>query len=86
MARMGLAETLVEEKQFDRAIKEYTDLSAQRDGIVPVDSVLPQLARAYVKAGKTTEARATFKRVVDEFPDSNHVTEARQQVTLLGGA
>jgi len=86
MARMGLAETLVGEKQFDRAIKEYTDLSAQRDGVVPVDSVLLQLARAYQKAGKATEARATFKRVVDEFPDSNHVTEARQQVTLLGGA
>jgi predicted negative regulator of RcsB-dependent stress response len=85
MARMGFAETLVAEKQFDRAIKEYTDLSAQRDGAVPVDSVLMQLARAYVKAGKTTEARAAFKRVVDEFPDSNYVADARLQVTTLSG-
>jgi len=85
MARMGLAETLVAEKQFDRAIKEYTDLSAQRDGVVPVDSVLMQLARAYLKAGKTTEARAAFKRVVDEFPESSHVAEARLQMTSLSG-
>jgi outer membrane protein assembly factor BamD (BamD/ComL family) len=46
--------------------------------------VLVQLARTYVKAGKATEARATFKRVVDEFPNSNYVSEARQQMALLG--
>ena len=83
-ARMGLAETLAGEAQYDRAIKEYADLAAQRDGMLPVDGVLVQLARTYVKAGKTTEARATFKRVVDEFPNSNYVAEARQQMALLG--
>jgi TolA-binding protein len=83
-ARMGLAETLTTEGQYDRAIKEYTDLAAQRDGVLPVDGVLVQLARTYVKAGKTNEARATFKRVVDEFPNSNYVAEARQQMALLG--
>jgi len=59
-------------------------LSGQREGTVPVDGVLMQLARTYVKAGKLSEARAAFKRVVDEFPDSSFVTAARQQMTLLG--
>ena len=81
---MGLAEALTSEGQYDRAIKEYTDLAAQRDGLLPVDGVLVQLARAYVKAGKTNEARATFKRVVDEFPSSTYVGEARTQMALLG--
>jgi len=84
MAKMGLAETLVAQKQFDRAIKEYTDLSAVRDGGIPVDAVLMQLARTYAKAGKPTEARAAFKRVVDEFPESGYATEARTQMTSLG--
>ena len=44
-----------------------------------------QLARAYVKAGKPTEARAAFKRIVDEFPESNYVAEARLQITSLSG-
>ena len=83
-ARMGLAETLTSEGQYDRAIKEYADLAAQRDGLLPVDGVLVQLARAYLKAGKTNEARATFKRVVDEFPSSAFVGEARTQMALLG--
>ncbi len=82
-ARMGLAETLVAEGQYDRAIKEYTDLAGQRDGMLPIDGVLMQLARTYVKAGKTTDARAAFKRVVDEFPQSPYVTDARLQITLL---
>jgi TolA-binding protein len=85
MARLGLAETLAAEKQYDRAIKEYTDLSGQRDSLVPIDGVLMQLARTYVKAGKPQDARAAFKRVVDEFPDSNYVSEARQEITAISG-
>jgi len=85
MARMGLAETLAAEKQYDRAIKEYTDLSGQRDSLIPVDGVLMQLARTYVKAGKPKDARAAFKRVVDEFPDSTYASDARQEMTSISG-
>ena len=83
-ARLGLAETLAAQSHYDRAIKEYTDLAAQRDGILPVDGILVALARTYAKAGKTADARATFKRVVDEFPTSSYANEARTQMALLG--
>ena len=43
-----------------------------------------QLANAYLKAGKTQEARTAFKRVADEFPDSVYVADARKQLALLG--
>jgi TolA-binding protein len=84
MAHLGLAQALLSEGKYDDAIKEYTDLAAARDSMVPVDGVLMQLGHAYVKAGKTADARAAFKRVVDEFPDSGYVTEAKQQLTDLG--
>jgi TolA-binding protein len=83
-ARMGLAETLTAEGQYDRAIKEYTDLAAQRDGVLPVDGVLFQLGRTYLKAGKAADARAAFKRIADEFPNSNYVADAREQLSRLG--
>ncbi len=83
-ARMGLAETLAAEGQYDRAIKEYGDLAARRDGLLPVDGILVQLARTYMKAGKVSDARATFKRVADEFPNSIYVPEARQEIAKLG--
>jgi len=84
MGRMGRAEALLAAGKFDDAIKAFTDLSGERDGSLPVDGVLMQLARSYQKAGKTQEARATLKRVTDEFPDSQYAQEARQQLALLG--
>ena len=83
-ARMGVAEALIAQSKFDDAIKVLTELSSDRNGVLPVDGVLMQLARAYTKAGKAQEARATYKRIVDEFPESMYVPEARQQMTVLG--
>ena len=34
-------------------------------------------------AGKDTEARQTFKRVVDEFPQSSYATAARREIETL---
>jgi tetratricopeptide (TPR) repeat protein len=82
-ARLGLAQALAAQSKYDAAIKEYTDLAAYRDGLLPVDGVLVELARTYVKAGKRADARATFKRVVDEFPTSVFVSEAREQMAAL---
>ena len=68
-ARLALAETLGQQGKDDDAIKRLTDLAADRDGALPVDGILMQLARTSAKAGKLQDAKAAYKRVVDEFPD-----------------
>ncbi len=83
-AKLGQAQALVALGKFDEAIKVLTDLSGQRDGDLPMDGVLMELARVCQRAGKTQEARAAFKRVVDEFPQSGYAGEARQQLATLG--
>jgi TolA-binding protein len=83
MAQMGAAQAQAGAGKYDDAIKGLTDLAAQRDGAMPVDGVLMELARTSLKAGKVQEARAAFKRVVDEFPSSAYVTDARQQIAAL---
>jgi hypothetical protein len=83
MARMGEAEALMAANKYDEAAKIYTDLAAQRDGAIPVDGVLMQLASAERQSGKMADARATYKRVVDEFPDSAYATDAQQQIAAL---
>jgi TolA-binding protein len=80
MSRMGRAEVLLQSGKYDDAIKAFSDLSGDRDGLLPVDGVLMQLAQAYQKAGKTQDARATYKRVADEFPQSPFAADARTQV------
>lgn len=84
MARLGQAQALAAQTRYDDAIKLLADLSGQRDLAVPIDGVLMELARLYEKAGKTSDARAAFKRVVDEFPQSSYAGEARQRLAALG--
>jgi hypothetical protein len=83
-ARLGQAQAQVAQGKFDEAVKVLTDLSAQRDSDMPMDGVLMELARVCQRAGKTQEARAAFKRVVDEFPQSGYAGEARQQLATMG--
>jgi TolA-binding protein len=83
LARLGQAEALMAAGKTDDAITIYTELAAARDSALPVDGLLMELARASQKAGKSQDARAAFKRVVDEFPDSTYAADARQQLAAL---
>ncbi len=83
MATLGLASMQVRQKQFDPAIKALQELSQRRDGPLPVDAVLVQLADAYQEAGRSAEASQTLQRVVDEFPQSPYAADARQRVQAL---
>jgi outer membrane protein assembly factor BamD (BamD/ComL family) len=47
---------------------------------LPVDGVLMQLGQAYQRAGKGEDAARAFNRVVEEFPDSVYVAEARREL------
>ena len=70
-------------KQFDEAISTFQSLSANKDGEVPADAMLMQLARVYLLAGKVTEARQTFRKLLDEYPQSPFVTEAKREFDQL---
>jgi predicted negative regulator of RcsB-dependent stress response len=83
MASLGLASMQVRQKQFDPAIKALQELSQRRDGPLPVDAVLVQLAEAYQQAGRAAEASQTLQRVIDEFPQSPYAADARQRVDAL---
>jgi TolA-binding protein len=83
MARLGLAEAQARSGQYDQAIKTFQELSQRKDGPLPVDGILMQLARAYRDAGKRTEAQQTFNRIVEEFPDSPYNSDAKRELDTL---
>jgi TolA-binding protein len=83
MARLGLAEAQARAGQYDQAIKGFSELSQRKDGPLPVDGILMQLGRAYVGAGKRTEAQQTFNRLVQEYPDSPFTGDARKELDNL---
>lgn len=85
MAKLGLAEVQVRAGNFEQGIKSYNEVVARPDADLPLDGVLMQLARAYTVAGKPTEAKQTLNRIIDEFPQSPYVGEAKRQVEALAG-
>jgi TolA-binding protein len=82
MARLGLAEVQSQQGKYDPAIATFKELAATSKDL-PVDGILMQLGRTYVAAGRTAEAKQTFKRLTDEFPTSPYVGDARQQLEAL---
>lgn len=83
MGRLGLAEAQVRAGQYDPAISALKEMADRKDGALPVDGILVQLGRAYLDAGKRTEAQQTFNRLVEEFPESPFSQEARRQLDSL---
>ena len=84
MARLGIAEAQMMAGQFEQAIASFKELESLKSDDVPVDGVLMQLARAYRLAGKAEDARKTFKRVVNEFPQSPYAPAARREAEGTG--
>jgi tetratricopeptide (TPR) repeat protein len=84
MARLGIAEAQMMAGQLDQAIASFKAVEALKSEDVPVDGVLMQLARAYRLAGKAEDAKKTFKRVADEFPQSPYAPAARREAEGTG--
>jgi tetratricopeptide (TPR) repeat protein len=85
MARLGLADVQVSSRRFDEAIRTFREFVAQ-PGDLPIDGLLMQLGRAYRLAGKRVEALQAFNRIIQEFPQSLYIAEARRQADALRAA
>ncbi|HEY3381372.1 MAG TPA: tetratricopeptide repeat protein [Vicinamibacterales bacterium] len=85
MARLGIADVQVAAGQWDKAIATYKEMSARKDGKLPVDGILMQLGRAYGAAGKPVDAKQTFKRIADEFPQSPYAADAKREMDAIKG-
>jgi predicted negative regulator of RcsB-dependent stress response len=82
-ARLGLAESYIASKQYDRAIELLETESKETDGDMPLDAILMRLGQVYQFAGKQTEALATFTRLVEQFPASQYVAAAERELAAL---
>jgi TolA-binding protein len=82
-ARLGLGEAQLAAGKTDAAIATFRDLSTDTNSKLPVDGVLMQLGRAALAAGKKDDATRAFTRVVDEFPQSLYVSDAKEQLAAM---
>ena len=80
VARLGIAEVQARQKKYEPAINTLKELSTTAKDDLPLDGVLMQLGRAYLKAGKKNEATHAFTRVVEEFPQSLYAADAKREM------
>ena len=83
MARLGLAEALARAGQYDQAINAFKEMAQRKDGPLPIDGILMQLGRVYRDAGKRADAQQTFNRLVDEYPESPFMADAKRELETL---
>ena len=79
-ARLGLGEAQLAQGKADAAMTTFKEVSTDSSSMLPVDGVLMQLGRAALVAGKKDEASRAFTRVVEEFPQSLYVSEAKEKL------
>jgi TolA-binding protein len=82
-ARLGVGEAQLAQGKAADATATFQALATDTNSQLPVDGVLMQVGRAAVIAGKKEDATRAFNRVVDEFPQSLYVTEAKEKIAEL---
>ena len=83
MARLGVADLRLGAGDYESAIALLQEATVPPESFVPVDAILMRLGRAYRLAGKTLEALQAFTRIVDEYPGSLYVVDARRELETL---
>ena len=85
MARLGRAEAQLRAGQYDPAIATFKELAEQKDGALPPDALLFELARAYKLAGKPEDAKKTLNQIVEQHADSPFAAEAKAELAKVKG-
>jgi len=82
-AKLGVAEERLAQGKAADALATFQEIAIDTNSHLPVDGVLMQVGRAALRAGKNDDASRAFTRVVQEFPQSLYVTEAKEKLATI---
>jgi tetratricopeptide (TPR) repeat protein len=79
-AEIDAARLLAAEGKTTEAIDRLKRAIESPQSAAPKDALLFVLAETYEKAGSSTDARATYQRLVNDYPNSPYRTEASEKI------
>jgi tetratricopeptide (TPR) repeat protein len=83
LARMALADLDQRSGQVDKAVDAYRQMADDSALPLPRDYALMRLASTLESARRSQEAGQSYRRLVEEFPQSVYATEARRRMEHL---
>ncbi|BCW93092.1 MAG: tetratricopeptide repeat protein [Acidobacteriota bacterium] len=69
--------------QVEAAIRDLETMASGKDKRLPQDMAMFELAGAYERAGKVSQAQEILRKLVENFPDSPYRVEAQRKLTSL---
>jgi tetratricopeptide (TPR) repeat protein len=69
-----------------RALEIFGELAAVEEDPVPRSQIALEMGRLQEKLGKKKEAAATYRSVMEVYPDTPWSTEAEKRLSAIGGA
>jgi predicted negative regulator of RcsB-dependent stress response len=83
LARLRLARLKEARRKCEEALPLYQAIAEGAGGVVPREEGMLGLARCQEALGRKDEAVALYRRLVDEFPDSEYLAQARRRLSDL---
>jgi tetratricopeptide (TPR) repeat protein len=80
IAEIDAARLLAAEGKTTEAIDRLKRAIESPESSIPKDALLFTLAETYEKAGSAADARATWQRLVNDYPNSPYRSEASQKI------
>jgi TolA-binding protein len=79
-ARYSLYQLRIDGGEAPKVAAELEQQLSGGEQLLPPDSILALLAKAYQVQGNTQKTRETFRRIVTEYPDSPYAADAQRQL------